>query len=43
MMTELASMTKIMGVLGANDTRVTRQLGQGINTWVFETTMPCRH
>jgi hypothetical protein len=42
MTTELASMAKIMGAPRANDTRVARELGQGVNTWVFETAMLSR-
>jgi hypothetical protein len=43
MTTELASLAKIMGAHGANDTRVTQQLGQSVNAWVSETVMPSRH
>jgi hypothetical protein len=42
MTTEPASKEKIIGVPRANDTRVAQQLGQGINTWVFETKMSSR-
>jgi hypothetical protein len=42
MRTELTSVTKIMGAPRANDTRVARQLGQGVNTWVSKTVMPSR-
>jgi hypothetical protein len=42
MTTELASVAKIMGAPRTNDTRVARQLGKGINTWVSETAMPSR-